>query len=138
MKNILFIIFSVGFVAFWLNMGGYQFFEFLKNPISEWELFDYLVLFCVGSAIVGLIVKMKRNKILDRVKTVYQKPAQNQQSKIDVSDILDVSQESIDKLEQSRKTFFWTFATLSGILAYFVLVHGVFNFDVPMNGKIGW
>ena len=138
MKNILFIIFSVGFVAFWLNMGGYQFFEFLKNPISEWVLFDYLVLFGVGSAIVGLIVKMKRNKILDRVKAVYQKPAQNQQSKIDVSDILDVSQESINKLEQSRKTFFWTFATLSGILAYFVLVHGVFNFDVPMNGKTGW
>ena len=33
-------------------------------------------------AIVGLIVKMKRNKVLDRVKAVYQKPAQNQQSKI--------------------------------------------------------
>ena len=137
-KNILFIIFPVGFVAIWLNMGGYHFFEFLKNPISEWEIFDYLVLFAVGSAIVGLIVKMKRNKILDRVKAVYQKPAQNQQSKIDVSDTLDVSQESIDKLEQSRKTFFWIFATLSGILAYFVLVHGVFNFDVPMNGKTGW
>jgi len=102
MKNKLVIVFSVistaVFLLFWWNMGGSQFFEFLQKPTSEWKFFDYIIVFMFGSAAIAWIKKIKRNKVKNKVKTIYEKSKPKKQEKVEVSNELSIPQKSINQL----------------------------------------
>lgn len=142
MKNKLVIVFSVistaVFLLFWWDMGGSQFFEFLQNPTSEWQFFDYIIVFMFGSAAIAWIKKIKRNKVKNKVKTVYEKLKPRKQEKVEASNELSIPQKSINQLEKTRKIYIWIFLIASAILFYKILTGMVLNLGITMNGESSW
>jgi ABC-type sugar transport system permease subunit len=137
--KILQIAILIPFAIFWFNSGGYHFFfDFLQKPTPDRELFYYLIIFMLGSGIVGWAVQKKRNKIKHRIRVAHQKPEQHVKSTIKASKTLSIPQESIDQLEKTRKTYIWLFLIASTILFYMVLTGMVLNADFKMEGKTGW
>jgi|GEM_PF-5044107 len=137
--NILSFIFAVVFFIFWFNTGGHQFFEFLKKPTSEWQFFDYAILFAISTSIVAWLTQRKRNKIKDKVNTIYEEI--KSEETIKTSGELDIPQELIDQVEKTRNTYVWLFliTTLILILLYVELtIITTPNSDIKIEEKSVW
>lgn len=137
-KKILPIFAATIFLIFWFFAGGYQFFDFLQKPTSDWELSDYIIVFIIGSGVVGWVVQKKRNNIKRRIRAIHQQPDQKIEPTIKALNTLSISQESIDHLEKTRKTYIWLFLIASTILFYKVLTGMVLNTDVEFAGTTDW
>ena len=131
--NILSIALFLIITIYWFNSGGYQFFEFLQKPTLEWGFSHYIIVFMIGSGIVGWAVQIKRNIIKHRIRVNYQQPLQNVRSTVKVSKALNISQGAIDKLERVRKIYLWIFSIVLGGLIFSIIINpiqGLFVFSV--------
>jgi hypothetical protein len=121
--KILQVAIIIPFAIFWFSAGGYHFFDFLHKPTSEWQGKNYFIIFIIGSGIVSWIVQKKRNKIKHRIRETHQQTEQHVESTIKTSKNLNIPQESIDRLERSRKAYIWLFS-----IASLVILFAVFSF----------
>ena len=136
--KILQVAIIIPFAIFWFSAGDYHFFDFLRKPTSEWQSFDYIIIFIFGSGIAGWAIQKKRNKIKRRIRAIHQQSAQKIEPTIKALNTLSIPQDSIDHLEKTRKTYVWIFLIASTILFYMILTEMVLNADVKIEGKTDW
>lgn len=107
----------------------------MTKPTSLWETFDYALLIAIVFTIAGLIGRVRRGKVKDKIRAATHKPKFEYQttSTDDLEVNPQVIAETTAKLEGIRKRHLWTFIILSGALGYFVVVHLIFNFDKSME-----